>query len=127
MHIRLEELARRESEQVEWKEQVADVMDVVATLCAFANDLQNLGGGYVVCGAREDTDAHGFPLLVRIGLSAVRLKEIEHRVLASCRDRISPPLASVGFGPQALGPQALSSPSLGSESGLSKPSRRRRG
>ena len=42
--IDLSELSRRESEQTEWKETVADVDDVVATLAAFANDLQNLGG-----------------------------------------------------------------------------------
>jgi ATP-dependent DNA helicase RecG len=43
--IDLGEVALRESEQTEWKANVADVNDVVATLCAFANDLQNLGGG----------------------------------------------------------------------------------
>ncbi|HEX5459916.1 MAG TPA: RNA-binding domain-containing protein [Steroidobacteraceae bacterium] len=91
--IDLDQLARRESEQTEWKENVADVNDVVATLCAFANDLQNLGGGYVVCGSREEEDEHGFPQLVRKGLAARRLKEIENVVLAYCRDRVSPPLA----------------------------------
>ena len=91
--IDLDELARRESEQTEWKENVADIDDVVATLCAFANDLQNLGGGYVVCGARETKDAHGFPKLERLGLTASRLKEIENTVLARCRERVSPPLA----------------------------------
>ena len=91
--IDLEELARRESEQTEWKENVADVNDVVATLCAFANDLQNLGGGYVVCGAKETKDEHGFPKLVRTGLTASRLKEVENTVLARCRDRVSPPIA----------------------------------
>jgi ATP-dependent DNA helicase RecG len=43
--VNLNELANRESERIEWKENVADVDDVVATLSAFANDLQNLGGG----------------------------------------------------------------------------------
>ena len=91
--IDLDELARRESEQTEWKENVADVNDVVATLCAFANDLQNLGGGYVVCGAKEEKDEHGFPKLVRTGLTASRLKEVENTVLARCRDRVFPPIA----------------------------------
>jgi ATP-dependent DNA helicase RecG len=91
--IDLEQLARRENEQTEWKENVADVNDVVETLSAFANDLQNLGGGYVVCGAKEEKDAHGFPKLVRTGLTAARLKEVENTVLARCRDRVSPPLA----------------------------------
>jgi predicted HTH transcriptional regulator len=91
--IDLDQVARRESEQTEWKESVADIDDVVATLCAFANDLQNLGGGYVVCGATEGEDEHGFPALVRSGLTAGRLKEIENATLACCRDRVSPPLA----------------------------------
>jgi ATP-dependent DNA helicase RecG len=90
--IDLAELSRRESEQTEWKENVADIDDVVETLSAFANDLQNLGGGYVVCGAKEEKDAHGFPRLVRTGLTANRLKEVENTVLARCRDRVSPPL-----------------------------------
>jgi ATP-dependent DNA helicase RecG len=90
--VDLEELARRESEQTEWKENVADIDDVVASLAAFANDLQNLGGGYVVCGAKEEKDAQGFPRLVRAGLTANRLKEVENVVLSRCRDRVSPPI-----------------------------------
>ena len=90
--IDLSQLAARESEQVEWKENVADIDDVVAALCAFANDLANLGGGYVVCGAREARDEHGFPAMVRTGLTAARLKEVEGRVLARCRERVAPSL-----------------------------------
>jgi ATP-dependent DNA helicase RecG len=90
--IDLNEISRRENEQTEWKENVADIDDVVATLSAFANDLQNLGGGYVVCGAKEVRDPDGFPRLVRAGLTANRLREVEHTVLARCRDRVSPPI-----------------------------------
>jgi ATP-dependent DNA helicase RecG len=75
--VDLHELLVRESEQTAWKENVADVDDVVETLSAFANDLAYLGGGCVVCGAREDNDAHGFPRPVRVGLDAKRLKEVE--------------------------------------------------
>ncbi len=91
--IDLEQLARRENEQTEWKENVADINDVVATLSAFANDLQNLGGGYVVCGVEEGKDENGFPTIIRVGLTATRMKEVENTVLARCRDRVSPPLA----------------------------------
>lgn len=90
--IDLEELARRENEQTEWKENVADIEDVVATLSAFANDLQNLGGGYVVCGVKEEKDEHGFPRLRRAGLLANRLKEVEGTVLTLCRAKVSPPI-----------------------------------
>jgi ATP-dependent DNA helicase RecG len=94
MSVRLDlaQLSQRESEQVAWEEDVADADDVVATLCAFANDLQSLGGGYVVCGAAERRDAHGFPVIARVGLTASRLREIEGTVLTRCRERVSPPL-----------------------------------
>lgn len=88
----LKVLASRESEQVEWKENVADCDSVVATICAFANDHMNLGGGYVVCGVRETVDEHGFQRQIPVGLSASRLKEIEGTVLTRCRERVSPPL-----------------------------------
>ena len=90
--INLAAISSRESEQVEWKENVADVDDVVATLSAFANDRQNLGGGYVVCGAKETTDESGFPRLASIGLDAARLRQIEGQVLTRCRERVSPPI-----------------------------------
>ncbi|HTV81798.1 MAG TPA: RNA-binding domain-containing protein [Acidobacteriaceae bacterium] len=57
----LKTLSIRESEQVEWKENVADTDDAAETLSAFANDWSNLGGGCVVCGAKEEKDEHGFP------------------------------------------------------------------
>ncbi len=90
--IDLIQLSVRESEQVEWKENVADADDVVRTLSAFANDWANLGGGYVVCGAKEQKGPHGFPELSLVGLTAARLKEVEGRVLTACRERVSPPI-----------------------------------
>ncbi len=93
--IDIKALAVRESEQVEWKENVADVNDVVRTLSAFANDLANLGGGYVVCGAKEEKDEHGFARLVETGLTASRLKEVEGEVMARCRNLVAPAIAPV--------------------------------
>jgi len=86
----LKTLSVRESDQVEWKENVADTDDVAKTLSAFANDWSNLGGGYVICGAKEERDEHGFPRLVTVGLLAAKLKEVEGKVLTACRDRVSP-------------------------------------
>ncbi len=88
----LEELTRRESEQIEWKENVADAENVVETLVAFANDFSNLGGGYVICGAKEIKDEHGFPKLVKVGLTSARIKELEGKIMALCRDYVSPPI-----------------------------------
>jgi ATP-dependent DNA helicase RecG len=91
--VDLKMLSVRESDQIEWKENVADTDDVAATLSAFANDWSNLGGGYVICGAREEKDEHGFPRVAIIGLTAARLKEVEGKVLTACRDRVSPSIA----------------------------------
>jgi ATP-dependent DNA helicase RecG len=102
--VDLDQLAARESEQTEWKENVADFNNVAKTLSAFANDLANLGGGYVVCGAKEEKDEHGFPRLVRTGLTASRLKEVEGEVMSRCRSSVSPaitPLVQELPGPTA--------------------------
>jgi ATP-dependent DNA helicase RecG len=88
----LEELSQRESERVEWKENVADIESVVKTAVAFANDYSNLGGGYIVCGASEIKDKHGFPAVNLVGLTSSRLKEVEGKVLTLLRERVSPPI-----------------------------------
>ncbi|MGL4941711.1 MAG: ATP-binding protein [Thermoguttaceae bacterium] len=90
--VDLNTLARRESEHVEWKENVADIGDVVKTAVALANDFSNIGGGYIVCGAKEMKDEHGFQKLVRVGLTAERLKEVENKVLSTLREHVTPPI-----------------------------------
>ncbi len=91
--LSLKELSAREIARIEWNENVADTDDVAETLSAFANDWANLGGGYVVCGAKEEKDEHGFQRVVLTGLTANRLKEVEGKVLTACRDRVSPSIA----------------------------------
>ncbi len=93
MNIDLTELAKRESERVEWKENVASIDDVVRTVVALSNDYLNLGGGYVVCGAREGRDEAGFQKVFFEGLTSSRFKEIEGKVLADCREKVDPPIA----------------------------------
>lgn len=95
MGIDLKEISSRESERVEWKENVADIDDVVRTMTAFANDISNLGGGYVVCGAKETRDEHGFQQVELVGLDSKRFKEVENQALAHCRMNVSPPLVPV--------------------------------
>lgn len=97
-NIDLKELSSRESERVEWKENGDDknvVNSIVKTISAFANDIANFGGGYVVCGAKESKDEFGFPKVLYNGLSSEKLKEIEGKVLQHCRDYISPSLAPI--------------------------------
>jgi predicted HTH transcriptional regulator len=91
--IDLKELSRRESEQVEWKKNgdyIHIAQGIAATLSAFANDINNLGGGYVVCGANEIKDIYGFPSVEYTGLTANKLAEIKGKVLTICNTNISP-------------------------------------
>ena len=95
-NIDLKELARRESEQVEWKENGDDIKiaeGIVRTISAFANDIANVGGGYVVCGAKEIKDEHGFPKIQYTGLSANKLKEVELKVTKYCQNYVDPAIA----------------------------------
>ena len=93
--IELKELSKRESERVEWKENVADIEDIVKTAVAFANDFSNLGGGYIVCGAKEIKDEYGFPKLQIVGLTASRLREIEGKMTSALRDKTFPSMVPV--------------------------------
>lgn len=94
-YINLKELSQRESERVEWKENVADIESLVKTSVAFANDFSNLGGGYIVCGARETIDEYGFQKLIEIGLTANRLKEIEGKLLSDLREKVFPSIVPI--------------------------------
>jgi ATP-dependent DNA helicase RecG len=93
LEIDPEELLLRENSHVEWKENVADIDSVLKTITAFSNDLQNAGGGYVVCGAKETRDTNGFQRVQLVGLDASRFKEIEGKVMSDCRTRIYPSVA----------------------------------
>jgi ATP-dependent DNA helicase RecG len=92
--ISLSELATRESAIVEWKENVARIPDIIETITAFANDFLNIGGGYIVCGAKEIKDANGFQAVEYTGLTANRLKEIKETVINNCTNatRVNPPI-----------------------------------
>lgn len=92
--INLLELSNRESSIVEWKENVADERKLVETVVAFANDFLNLGGGYIVCGAKEITDSNGFKKIEHVGLTASRLEEIKKYITDTCYNpnKVNPPL-----------------------------------
>jgi predicted HTH transcriptional regulator len=97
-NIDLQELSIRENETVEWKENGDDrdvVKGIVKTISAFANDIANFGGGYVICGAKETKDEFGFQKVVYKGLSAEKINEIEGKVLQHCRDYVSPSIVPI--------------------------------
>jgi ATP-dependent DNA helicase RecG len=54
-----------ESERIEFKEGW-NPLSVLHTLCAFANDFHNLGGGYILIGIAE---TNGVPILPPVGLN----------------------------------------------------------
>ena len=60
---------------------------VVRTICAFANDLLNLNGGYVILGV--ETDETGNPVLPPRGLESVDVDALQREILGQC-NRIHP-------------------------------------
>ncbi|RVU35688.1 transcriptional regulator [Rheinheimera riviphila] len=56
---------------------------IIRTICAFANDFENLGGGYVVIG--QDCDANGQPVFPPVGLADNQLDKIQQELLAACQ------------------------------------------
>jgi len=61
---------------------------IIRTLCAFANDFENLGGGYVVVG--QDCNTNGQPVFPPVGLADNQLDKIQQELLATCQS-IQPP------------------------------------
>jgi ATP-dependent DNA helicase RecG len=61
---------------------------IIRTICAFANDFENLGGGYLVLG--QDCDVHGQPVFPPVGLSKKHLDKIQQELVSYCQ-LIQPP------------------------------------
>jgi ATP-dependent DNA helicase RecG len=89
--INIEDLLRQrtvEGERIEYKAGW-NPDAIMRTLCAFANDFANLGGGYVVIG--QDCDATtGRPVFPPVGLSGDELDIIQRELLGFC-NQIQPP------------------------------------
>jgi ATP-dependent DNA helicase RecG len=88
------ELATREGQIVEWKENVADERKLIETIVAFTNDFLNLGGGYIVCGAKEITDVNGFKSVEYVGLTASNLEKLKKYISNTCYNptKVNPPI-----------------------------------
>jgi ATP-dependent DNA helicase RecG len=56
---------------------------IIKTLCAFANDFENLGGGYIVIG--QDCDADGQPIFPPAGLESNQLDTIQRELHGHCQ------------------------------------------
>ena len=75
-----------EWERIEFKEGWND-LDILHTICAYANDFSNLGGGYIVVGIAEQD---GKPILPPKGLSPVQADKIQKELLNLCKQRLKP-------------------------------------
>ena len=87
--INLHDLLRQrtvEGERVEYKAGWSP-QAVLHTICAFANDFHNLGGGYVVLGVEE---RNGRPLLPPKGINAGRIDAVRNELLRMGQSAISP-------------------------------------
>ena len=82
--INLDDLLRRrkvERERIEYKAGW-NPDPILQTVCAFANDFANLGGGYVVIG--QDCDEDGVPNFPPVGLHTNQLDKIQRELLQYC-------------------------------------------
>lgn len=68
-----------------WNKQIK--ADVIRTICAFANDLLNMNGGYIILGVEEEG---GRPILPPRGLDDLDLDKIQRVLTSECRSKISP-------------------------------------
>ena len=88
--IKLEDLLRQrtvESDRVEYKAGW-NPDPILRTICSFANDFENLGGGYIVIG--QDCDQAGKPIFPPKGLESDQFDRIQRELLGYC-NRIQPP------------------------------------
>jgi len=91
IHRRVVETHRVEFKAT-WDEHIKQA--VVRTVCAFANDLLNLNGGYIILGVEEK---NGRPLLPPRGLEEKEIDRIQKEIIGECKGRISPDYLPVLF------------------------------
>ncbi|MCP4623261.1 MAG: hypothetical protein GY850_06980 [bacterium] len=88
--INLEDLLRQrkvEGDRIEYKKGW-NPDPIMRTPCAFANDFENLGGGYVVIG--QECDETGMPVFPPAGVPDNQLDGIQRELLRCC-NQIRPP------------------------------------
>ncbi|MCX6582911.1 MAG: ATP-binding protein [Candidatus Aminicenantes bacterium] len=85
-----------EWERIEFKESWNPIR-TLHTICAFANDINNWGGGYIIIGLKEE---NGRPVLPPKGVPIERLDTIQKELLNLCnriRLQYFPKVAPVDF------------------------------
>jgi ATP-dependent DNA helicase RecG len=66
-------------------------LSILHSICAFANDLHNWGGGYLIIGVEEE---NGRPILPPVGLNPSQLDKIQKELITLCH-RITPYYAPI--------------------------------
>lgn len=84
IHARTVESVRLELKKT-WNPVIAD--SVFRTLCAFANDFQGMGGGYVVLGIEEQG---GGPILPPHGVDDLDVDQIQKQIRGQSKGRLDP-------------------------------------
>ena len=82
--IHIEDLLRQrtvEGERIEYKKGW-NPDAILRTICAFANDFENLGGGYIIMS--QECDDHGQPIFPPSGLQQSQLDKIQKELLRNC-------------------------------------------
>lgn len=73
-------------EAVEWAriefKETWDAETSLKTICAFANDLDNWGGGYIVIGVKENEGKPVYPLK---GISSDKIDSYQKSILSKCK------------------------------------------
>src|SRR5437868_3395675 len=75
-----------ESERIEFKEGW-NPEDVLHTMCAFANDFTNQGGGYIILGIAEKK---GKPIFPPKGMMPEQVSKVQSELLNLCKQKINP-------------------------------------
>lgn len=74
-----------ESERIEFKEGW-NPQSILHTICAFANDFNNIGGGYLIIGIKEKD---GIPMLPPLGLTQSKVDAIQKEIVHYCNTWLS--------------------------------------
>ena len=69
-----------ESERIEFKKGW-NPQSILHTICAFANDSSNIGGGYIIVGVAED---HGQAVMPPAGIDSRQMDSIQKELLHIC-------------------------------------------
>ncbi len=92
-----------EWERIEFKEGW-NPLAVIHTLCAFANDFNNLDGGYIFIGIGEK---NGKPLFPPKGLTQEQIDKIQKELLNFGNSKINPPYHPIAYPIQIQGKNVL--------------------